>query len=118
MPPPPLLKHELRDAIDYLMERTALHALASRDGVQEDDEWFGPAKEHVAELLRMIPVTMRVNVLGAGELTPCGLERWVCHGLRRDGGRCGHVLMEIRLENGIVRVKCPRCDTWHIREVS
>ena len=44
------------------------------------------------------------------------LERWICDGRRKDGGPCGAVLMELRLgDQGRVRIKCPRCDTWHVR---
>lgn len=45
------------------------------------------------------------------------IERWICDGRRRDGGPCGAVLMELRLgEQGRVRIKCPRCGTWHTRQ--
>lgn len=49
-------------------------------------------------------------------LEPLPMERWLCSGRRKDGGPCGAVLMEIRLgQHGEVRIKCPRCGTWHTR---
>lgn len=44
------------------------------------------------------------------------LKRWVCDGYRKNGNRCGEVLMELWLGQGAVRIRCPRCGTWHTRE--
>lgn len=49
------------------------------------------------------------------------LDRWLCEGFRRNPNatpvKCRRVLMELSLSPGsIVRVRCPDCGTWSIRE--
>lgn len=59
-------------------------------------------------------------VLAAPALGGVGhMDRWVCGGVARDGGRCRQVLMEVRLAPGsAVRIKCAKCGAWHTREAA
>jgi hypothetical protein len=62
------------------------------------------------------PAVTEARRNGPAALPP--MTRWVCDGRAKDGGPCGQVLMELRLgEQGQVRIRCPKCGTWHMRGV-
>lgn len=62
------------------------------------------------------PEAMQHDAAPRNGLEAQPLARWICTGRQRDGGRCTQVLMEVGVAVGRVRIRCPRCGTWHERE--
>jgi hypothetical protein len=45
------------------------------------------------------------------------MQRWYCPGRKDDGRSCNTLLMEVALgHGGVVRIKCPKCNTWSTLE--